>query len=386
MDSKKLSQLQEKYNKFAKAPKYDLNSEELFCVCRRIDDGELMVACDGCDEWFHFKCMKLNDKYKNLVNNYYCIFCDDLFNKGHTLWKKKCRLPQCYEPIQINKDPAVLPSKYCSEDHGIEFMKQEVIRRFKNSHKEAGMKESQLVTIITGSENLNQFKSLGSELPQFDKQICELPDDVKILLSEIQRKLEKQESQEKLYRSKEQYLMKLREQIKLFNDAFTAIEEKLAGPVQTTKSKKPKKSSKLKVDICGFDQLLKLNDSEWIEFNETENFKRKIDFTTLEDLGINQEEFERAYMALKHADDDDNENDDEDDQMVDVQKDIFKDFCMKDKKKCVKHLTWFSIIQDNVRLKLNEAEIKIAEMKEKKEKLMKDVNIRNWENWENGYS
>ncbi|KAG7906157.1 hypothetical protein KL906_004610 [Ogataea polymorpha] len=77
--------LQERYNKFSKAAKYNLNSEELFCVCRRVDDGELMVACDGCDEWFHFSCMKLDPKYKDLVSNFYCIFCDELLHKGSTL-------------------------------------------------------------------------------------------------------------------------------------------------------------------------------------------------------------------------------------------------------------------------------------------------------------
>ena len=64
------------YKKFINAPKYDLNSEELFCVCRRPDLGEMMVACDGCEEWFHFKCMKINEKYSNLIAKYYCKFCE----------------------------------------------------------------------------------------------------------------------------------------------------------------------------------------------------------------------------------------------------------------------------------------------------------------------
>ena len=30
---------------------------ELYCWCRGIDDGFPMVQCDGCDEWFHSRCM-----------------------------------------------------------------------------------------------------------------------------------------------------------------------------------------------------------------------------------------------------------------------------------------------------------------------------------------
>ena len=84
VSEKRIKELQAKYETYQRAPKYDLNSQPLYCVCRREDDGELMVACDGCDEWYHFRCMKLNQKYKDLVSNYYCIFCHELFDRGET--------------------------------------------------------------------------------------------------------------------------------------------------------------------------------------------------------------------------------------------------------------------------------------------------------------
>ena len=99
---------------------------EVYCTCKKPDEGELMVGCDGCDDWFHFKCLKVPVKYKRLVSSFFCPYCqagisgpnkDDpskLLPK--TLWKRKCRIPDCYEPCSES-------SKYCSEEHGLTYMR-----------------------------------------------------------------------------------------------------------------------------------------------------------------------------------------------------------------------------------------------------------------------
>lgn len=100
---------------------------EVYCVCKKPDEGELMVGCDGCDDWFHFKCMKIPEKYSHLVSAYFCPYCQlgitgkDKDNVDEPLprtkWKRKCRLDNCYEPCHE-------ASKYCSEEHGKEYMRR----------------------------------------------------------------------------------------------------------------------------------------------------------------------------------------------------------------------------------------------------------------------
>lgn len=98
-------------------------------MCKKTDSGELMVGCDGCDDWFHFSCLKIPEKYKELVFSFYCPYCkagitgpsprvaEGQVEVRKTIWKRKCRLSGCFKAC---KDE----SKYCSEEHGREYMQK----------------------------------------------------------------------------------------------------------------------------------------------------------------------------------------------------------------------------------------------------------------------
>ena len=52
---------------------YDDEDNELYCICRKPDDGTPMVCCDGCDEWYHIRCIGLHkDEVNNLLVKFYC--------------------------------------------------------------------------------------------------------------------------------------------------------------------------------------------------------------------------------------------------------------------------------------------------------------------------
>lgn len=44
----------------------------LYCICRRPYDRRAMIACDKCDEWYHFDCVKISSAPKI----YICPACN----------------------------------------------------------------------------------------------------------------------------------------------------------------------------------------------------------------------------------------------------------------------------------------------------------------------
>ena len=46
---------------------------DLFCICRRPDDHTWMIGCDGgCEDWFHGKCVDIDERDGNLIDKYIC--------------------------------------------------------------------------------------------------------------------------------------------------------------------------------------------------------------------------------------------------------------------------------------------------------------------------
>ncbi|CCD25047.1 Spp1p NDAI_0E02300 [Naumovozyma dairenensis CBS 421] len=159
---------------YSKTKKDPITGEDVYCICKKQDTGELMVGCDGCDDWFHFSCMRIPIKYQKLVASFYCPYCQagitgmdkseaeektvedetgDAIKVRKTLWKKKCRLEDCYEPCTER-------SKYCSRQHGKEFL-QEVLSKLDISGLNVGEsvdKEAFVKTLIQQNDR-DDFQS-----------------------------------------------------------------------------------------------------------------------------------------------------------------------------------------------------------------------------------
>ena len=48
---------------------------DIFCFCRKGDNGSFMVQCDGCDEWYHGDCVGVSPEEADLLKEYYCPWC-----------------------------------------------------------------------------------------------------------------------------------------------------------------------------------------------------------------------------------------------------------------------------------------------------------------------
>ncbi|CAD8046423.1 unnamed protein product [Paramecium sonneborni] len=60
---------------------YFQRDDNLYCVCRgKFKDGDPMICCEVCDEWFHFDCLEITIPYEEASQiEYKCFLCiDDL--------------------------------------------------------------------------------------------------------------------------------------------------------------------------------------------------------------------------------------------------------------------------------------------------------------------
>jgi COMPASS component SPP1 len=98
----------------------------LYCICRKPDNHQWMIACDGgCDDWFHGSCVNIQRSDESLIDKYICPNCAEQ-GKGETTWKPMCRRDGCRRPANTTVKGS--ESKYCSEDCGEEFFRQQLQR------------------------------------------------------------------------------------------------------------------------------------------------------------------------------------------------------------------------------------------------------------------
>ena len=56
-----------------------IDENEQFCICRGPDDHTWMIACDGgCDDWFHGRCVGMDEKDGKLIDKYICMLLKSL--------------------------------------------------------------------------------------------------------------------------------------------------------------------------------------------------------------------------------------------------------------------------------------------------------------------
>ncbi|AET41613.1 Spp1p Ecym_8335 [Eremothecium cymbalariae DBVPG len=236
--------------------KDQVTGEDVYCICKKPDGGELMVLCDGCEDWFHFTCVKIPIAYKDLVFSFYCPYCQaGITNQVQcgvclpkTIWKRKCRLLNCYKECLKN-------SKYCCSEHGETYMK-ELLNRFGDSESEsAAILKQMLKTANFESLGLKGMPVAKREMnPQLYDQLIE--GDKR--LDDLQKQLvmlhdEKMPSIKAMMDSLNKYQVWLKDVDKLlFQDKREESPYDLAA---SKKKGRGSKSKKIKTkSLCGYSQ------------------------------------------------------------------------------------------------------------------------------------
>ncbi|EER32005.1 hypothetical protein CTRG_04788 [Candida tropicalis MYA-3404] len=359
------------YKRFISAPKYDLNSEELFCVCRKPDLGEMMVACDGCEEWFHFECMKVNPKYSELIVKFYCKFCQ-WKELGESQWKRKCRIIDCYKPIDNG-------SKYCSKEHGLQFMKNLLIdsttKEDSPTSQELNSRSiKDIINYVSG--DYKKLQDLGAKFPELKsvveykqdpKNLNNFPEDVKHDLQTVHQKYDQIQSQIKEQEEVLDTMSTMKENIKQVNERLTNIifQDSNQDTSQSSKKKKKKPAKgKKKIDLCLCD---KSNQYLVKQIIESESMFEKL-----------AKIIKKRYAEDEDEDEEKEEEEEEEEEVVDSDW-FMEDLCIKDKKKCARHNGWWNLYNDEAENNLESMKVKSNTISEQEEKILRNYSVKVYE-------
>ncbi|KAF9933875.1 PHD finger protein 3 [Mortierella alpina] len=117
-------------------------SKKVYCYCQKPDDGEVMIQCDNCRQWFHGACVDITDEMAQIMElkseKFFCDPCTDKLearSKGpHGAKRMKiialsdardCALPTCLNEARAASD-------YCSEECSIKGIELEASQAVRN--------------------------------------------------------------------------------------------------------------------------------------------------------------------------------------------------------------------------------------------------------------
>ncbi|KAI0374210.1 hypothetical protein BV20DRAFT_936099 [Pilatotrama ljubarskyi] len=107
--------------------------DKLYCICKtKYDEDKVMIACDRCDEWYHTRCLKMNDLEVDLIDQFVCPPCikanPNLPLK--TTYKQRCfaglKHPRPSSAAACHKPARGAFSKFCSDECGIAYMQRRI--------------------------------------------------------------------------------------------------------------------------------------------------------------------------------------------------------------------------------------------------------------------
>ncbi|KAL4866149.1 hypothetical protein BDV12DRAFT_173352 [Aspergillus spectabilis] len=385
----------------------DSDSGEIFCICRRPDNHTWMIGCDGgCEDWFHGKCVNIDPRDAELIEKYICPNCKEN-GKGWTAWKPMCRLEECRKPARYNRKK---PSKYCSDEHGLEFMRQKtshlnlstqpVSRKPKSmlqaalngahtprdddseydgvhieDEREDGMEDlgsrggiltvGDLTAVIMGVGSAEEFRTLGAHIispppEKKEEEDTETKPSKKLGLDVGVPGLDYSPSEaekiEKLRKHRDELLHR-GEMLAARNTFLTLVRQRSKSVLEILKKKDPKGGWK---DICGFDTRIAWADDEFDEWRLSDLGKKAFEDGTPEALAS-------SYPSNIDADAD---------TAMDDEESLTRGICTR--KRCERHKQWLKIQQQDVVFEEGALKDDLAQCEKEAQGVVERAVLRMW--------
>jgi len=327
-------------------------SGDVYCLCRKPDNGTFMIGCDGtCDDWFHGKCVGIEERDKNLIDKYMCPGCTKA-GIGRTTWKRMCRRSGCRQPARVGKSKGGKDgSKYCSEECGVLYFREMVARtrgredtmKNRSSRRKTSIANAERPAVdddlgarggvlaagevkglLDSSKTAEDFKKLGEGVLSppatpdgKEKKGHEYTEDETQALAHILRQKDDARRRHQL----------LKDRMK-----FITLIKQAASRTATEKELKPK-------EYCGYDSRL-----EWTEAQ----------FKTWRESSVGQQAFELDTLAVEKSTHHPNGSTDADMMMVEDENRLDAETELCDRKKCARHLEWGKLAVDDIRFEMGD--------------------------------
>lgn len=313
-------------------------SGDVYCICRKPDNGTFMIGCDGgCDDWFHGKCVSIEERDKNLIDKYICPRCAEA-GIGRTSWKRMCRRQGCRLPARVGKMAGKngATSKYCSDECGVLFFRQmttnsrgaEQARKDRGNRRKNGaiggtetqsdagarggiLSTGEVRAMLDQTNTAGEFRELGNGVLSPPATPSANGPDADDGLTELERNTVKSISAQKEQARQRHQLLK--DRLK-----FITLVKREASRAATEKELKPK-------DYCGFDSRLEWTEEEFAQWRSTRQGQQAFELDTLEIPAVTDTEGEAVGAeTTDHG-----------------------EVCSR--KKCARHHEWNKLTVDDVR-------------------------------------
>ncbi|KAB8216653.1 hypothetical protein BDV33DRAFT_151139 [Aspergillus novoparasiticus] len=363
------------------------DENELFCICRKPDNHTWMIACDGeCDDWFHGKCVNIDPKDADLIDKYICPNCKEK-GKGCTTWKPMCRVPSCRKPARFNNN---ILSKYCSDEHGREFMrlKTQYLKMSpapENKMEDLGSRggiltAGDLKAVIMDVSSAAEFRKLGERIVSLP------PDDPETDTKEKDKKKlgldfapddltysPDEESKIEELRKRRDELLHRRDMLNARNTFVNLVRQRSKSVLERLKQAEPKGGWK---DICGFDSRLAWSDEEFDEWRLSEVGAKTLEDGTPEALASSYPDTtdidgDTVMNGVKAEEDDISS--------------LSRGICTK--KRCERHKQWVKVQQQEILFEEDTVNQDLAKCEKEAQNVVERAILRMWaekENAQNG--
>ncbi|GAB1743746.1 hypothetical protein NU219Hw_g668t1 [Hortaea werneckii] len=365
-------------------------SGEFYCICRKPDNGTFMIGCDGtCDDWYHGKCVGVEERDKNLIDAYYCPACTSK-GEGLTTWKRICRRKGCRMPARIAGRGAKGGeksggSKYCSEECGVLYFREMVARTrgkeeqgrnrtsrrkgsalsaqqqaFQEEEEDVGAKggilaAGEIKALITSAKNVEDFRKLGEGVlsppatpdRKEDKSNSTTNTEAPAFTDTEATALET------IHRQKDEARRRhglLKDRMK-----FVTLVKQAAARTASERELKPK-------EYCGYDPRLEWTEAQFAQWRASGTGKQALELETL-DVGASSTTIgdgdkptkpavENGDVTMSNTHSSEN-RDSTPDRYTDTSL-LGTGATICDRKKCARHLEWGKLVVDDLRFEMGD--------------------------------
>ncbi|GES58588.1 putative PHD transcription factor [Aspergillus terreus] len=349
------------------------DDNEVFCICRKPDNHTWMIGCDGeCEDWFHGKCVNIDPRDADLIEKYICPNCHAK-GKGQTTWKPICRVEGCRKPARFTKKP---PSKYCSDEHGREFMRSRTRRLKKGQADDLGSRggvltAGELKAVVMGVSSAQEFRKLGERIispppEEEDPETGEKAQKKLGLDADIDGLVYSPDEASKIQelRTRRDDLLHRKEMLAARDHFLNLVRQRSKAVLEKLKQSDPKGGWK---DICGFDSRLAWSDEEFDEWRLSEIGKNALQTGTPEALASSHPDATDAdgdtIMDESKADEDDLAS-------------VTRGVCTK--KRCERHKQWVKVQQQELLFEQDTLKEDLVQCEKEAQNVVERAVLRMW--------